>query len=160
MIAQRTRNARLIKSILTTPQIYEEITEDVAPSAEDFEPQLTPGIEYVMILDDDRGIIGLFILIRQNFVLAEIHTCLLPTHRGKTALEAAQTMIQWIWSETHYQRFITTVPVYNKKAIWFAGRSGMVRYGLNPKSYLKKGCLWDSVLLGMSRPEGDVKCLQ
>lgn len=153
MRAEETRDFKLIYEIMSCDAIYPYITEDGSPDCLDYEPPDTPAMRYVMIYDDDGSELGLFVLVTQNMAMAEVHTCLLPRAYGSKAVKAGKLMEKWVWDATKFHRLVTLVPAYNRVALAFAKRCGMVQYGLNPKSYMKKGVLWDSILLGLSRPE-------
>lgn len=150
--AVETSNATLIKRIMTHISVYDAISEDGSPLPSDYEPPDTDAVRYVLMVEDD-DILGLFMLVQHNAIMSEIHTCLLPWSHGPKAIQAAKIMERWVWDNTSVQRLITLVPTFNRLALAFARRAGMKQYGLNPKSYIKNDVLWDSVLLGLSRPE-------
>jgi RimJ/RimL family protein N-acetyltransferase len=152
MTFEKTINADLIRSIVTHPQIYPHVSQDGAPTAEEWEP--TFGCEfYIAVVDDDGGCLGIFILVPTNSATVAIHTCLLPHAWGEKAHEASLGIQQWVWENTEFVRLITDVPAYNRLALRFAKRAGLVEFGVNPKSCRKHGKLWDQVMLGVSRGE-------
>jgi RimJ/RimL family protein N-acetyltransferase len=99
---------------------------------------------------DGAEVLGLFMLVRHNAVTWEIHTCLLPSAWGRT-IEAAREMAGWAFAHMPCFRIITNVPAYNRLALKFAQRAGMIEYGTNYRSYLKDGRLWDQICLGLSK---------
>ncbi len=149
---ERTEDANLIRSIVTHPEIYKHVSDDGSPAPEDFEPPVNKAVLHVLVFDDEE-LRGLFTFVQQNFIELEVHTTLLPVARGPFAREASRGVIRWVWENTCYMRIITHVPAYNRLALAFAKRAGLIGFGVDQKSYLKNGKLWDQVLLGVSRPE-------
>ena len=47
---------------------------------------------------------------------------------------------------------MTHVPINNRLALRFALEAQMQIYGVNQKSWLKAGKLWDQICLGISAP--------
>ncbi len=149
MTLEKTQNPHLVKYIVTHPQIYPYISED-GQDPNTFE---APGDPWIyLIIRATYGPLGLYGLVPQTSVVLEVHTCILPEGRGAPAAEAAQLLITWVWQNTEANRLVTLVPVYNRRALKYAQRAGLVEYGRNPASYKKDGKLWDTVLLGLTRP--------
>ena len=94
---------------------------------------------------------GVFLMVKQNMVTFEVHTCLLPNARGKT-VEIARDAIAYAWGHTEARRLITSVPAFNPLALRLAKKAGMTVFGINPNSFLKNNVLHDVTLLGISKP--------
>lgn len=156
MTFERTFDYALVKAIITHPAIYPHVSDDFSPSAEEYKPIESEFVWYVKVKDDGE-ILGVWIFVPENAICWKIHTCLLPTAWGARAAKAAKMMAQWIWKNTQCVRIITDVPETNRLALMFALKSGMTRYGMNPKSYMKDGKLLDQVVLGISKP-GEITC--
>ena len=152
MTFERTRDLELVRKILVIPRIWRWVTDDGAPELEDFTPAQAAEHTWYVIVWDVAELLGLFIFHPHNSVTWEVHTCLLPKSWGERAQQAAVGVQAWMWSQTDWQRIVTTVPANNRLALRFARRAGMVEYGINPKSWLKDGELHDQHLLGISRP--------
>ena len=151
---ERTFDYGLVNSIMTHPAIYPFISDDGSPSREQFRAPESDCIWYVLAKNDGQ-IIGLWMAIPLNAVTYEIHTNVLPDHRGKEALDAAKIALEWAWENIpNCQRIVTNIPRFNLPARVFALQSGLSRMGVNPKSFLKEGVLHDVTMLGISRPEG------
>lgn len=153
MIFKRTQDYELVRQIMTHPRVYPHITDDGSPEADDYSPIQSDQVWYVLVCEE-AVTLGLWMLVPQNSICFEIHTCLLPVAYGGLARRAAELMAAWIWANTPCRRLVTTVPETNRLALRFAVRAGMQEYGRNPKSFMKDGQLLDQLLLGMSRPEG------
>jgi RimJ/RimL family protein N-acetyltransferase len=148
---ERSRDYALISAIMRHPRLYGAAADDFACARESFEARQDEAIWYVMAYDGAR-VLGLFAICPQNAVTWEIHTRLLPDTWGAIATAAARAIVPWIWENTGCRRLVTACPSYNRLAVRFAERAGgMVRYGVNPASWLKDGQLFDQVLLGISK---------
>ncbi len=152
LIFERTQDYDLIRGIMAHPRIYPHISDDGCPPATEFRPIEHPGVWYVLVRHQGE-LLGLFVFTPQGAACWEVHTCLLPHAWGRLARLAAAMMARWIWEHTPCRRIVTTVPVYNRLALRFAEEAGMTEYGRNPKAWLKHGKLYDTILLGMSRPK-------
>lgn len=144
----QTNDWELIKKIITDPCVYPHVSDDAAPTPETFYP--APGLLYILVSTDKP--VGLFAC-ACSAAQAEIHTCLLPECYGEAAAEAANSVARWIWDHTKLNRIITNVPEYNRLALRFAKKAGMTEFGVNEKSYLKRGQFHDQIMLGLTRPE-------
>ena len=143
----------LIHSTLTHPLIYPRIADDGTAPADQFRVSFEyPNIGYLGAWDGET-FLGLWVVDRRNAATVEVHTCLLPLAAGSKGLEAAKACAAWIWENTDFSRITTNVPVFNRLALRFAERAGMVQYGENVRSYRKDGRLHNEILLGLSRPE-------
>jgi len=147
---KRSADFELIRSIMIDPRLFDAAADDFTGSSENWEPRRDTGIWYVLAFDGDR-LLGLFALAPQSNICWEIHTRLLPVAWGAIAAAAAAAVVPWIWANTPCVRLVTICPSYNRLAIRFAEKAGMVRYGLNPQSWLKNSRLHDQVLLGLSK---------
>lgn len=150
-----TDDEDVIRSIVTHPKVYPHISDDGSPAPDDWKPN--PAVKYILVFDGCE-LLGLWAFVPENFVTWNVHTCLLPIAYGRKALEAAKQMAEWVWKNIGCQRVTTNVPEYNRLALRFAERAGMVRFGVNPSSYMKDGKLYDQILLGMSNPAGAKPC--
>lgn len=150
MILHETRDLSLVKSVITDPGVWPFVSDDDSPAIGKYWPSET--VTYVIVkTNDDRLVLGLFALAPISKVMVEVHTCLLPEVSGKDKLKAALLLIKWVWENTEFHRLITCVPAYNRAALWFSKKVGLIEYGLNRKSIMKNGALQDTHLLGISR---------
>lgn len=148
----RSTDSALIQRIMTHPRVWPHISDDSAPPAADFKPQVAPSLCYVMVEDGETAI-GLFLLEQRGAVHVEVHTCLLPTAWVRGSREIASQAVAWLWANCpEIERLTTTVPRNNSLALRFAQALGMLEYGVNPQSFKKGGVLMDQTLLGMNRP--------
>lgn len=153
-------DVELVRRILTAPTVYGAISDDGCPAVEDFRVTVHPSILYVLV-HDQAELLGCFGIYLESSTCVQIHTCLLPFAplvRGRT-MAAANGILEWIWANTTFNRVITRVPEFNRLALRFAQKAGMMLFGVNEMSYLKNGVLHDQFYLGISRP-GVSKCQQ
>lgn len=151
MIFERTRDYARIRAIATHEKLWPHVSDDFSGPREEWRPVEDEALCYVLAREGEETL-GFFLLVPQNGVCWDIHTCLLPEAWGARAREAARGIVAWTFAETPCQRLVTSVPGHNRLALRFAQRAGMTEYGRNPKSYLKGGILQDQILLGLSRP--------
>ena len=145
---RRTRDTQLIREIMTHPKIYPYISDDFSPICEEFIPAEHDTFWH-MLVDENEENYGLFLCVWHSPIMVEVHTCLLPTCWGQKAVQATKGLADWLFIHGA-KRIITAVPGCNLLALRLAEKTGMVRYGLNVKSYQKNGQLEDMILLGMS----------
>lgn len=146
---ERTFDFELVKSYITHPRVYEHVSDDSCPPASEFQPCESGMVIYALVRFDGEPA-GVFMLVTENAVTLQVHTCLGPNAWGKS-VEAAKAAAEWVFSTTKFLRLNTQVPVCNKLAERLALKAGMTQYGLCPKSFLKNGRLWDIGLYGMSK---------
>jgi RimJ/RimL family protein N-acetyltransferase len=138
---------------MTHPKLYEWCTDDSCPARESFQPVQHPGIWYVLAFDGDE-LLGLFCLAPQNGICWELHTRLLPASWGPLATAALEGLISWLWANTPCERLVTNVPDFNRLALKFARRAGLVEFGRNERSFKKHGKNHDQILFGVTKSEG------
>jgi len=158
---ERGFDPALIRAIATHPQVWRHISDDHSPAVDDYLPPDPRHVLYVMVRDiyPDSGpeeLLGFYLFHPLNSICWEVHTCLLPAAWGPRAQQAGCLITEWIFEHTPCRRIVTNVPVYNRVALAYAKRAGLVEYGRNPASFLKDGKLHDQILLGISPRWGTV----
>jgi hypothetical protein len=153
MRAEKTRDAALIKSVITHPRVYPHVTDDGCPKVGNFDAlgaASSPQFHFVCIFDGPE-FLGLFMFHQINLVMYEVHTCLLPNAWGERATKAAHLARDWMYQNTPCMKIITHVPRDNVLAFRFAKRCGMKVEGILVKSIQKNGALLDQTILGMEK---------
>jgi RimJ/RimL family protein N-acetyltransferase len=150
MILHRTFDMHVVRNVMTHRRVYPHISDDGSVPADQFEPVDHEAIVY-LLARDEHSPLGVFMLVPQNTVTYEVHTCMLPRAWGYLAHSAAINGTQWMFNHTTCTRIVTNVPSYNTLAKRFAEECGMKQFGLNPKSFLKNGVLYDQYMLGLSK---------
>lgn len=152
MRIERTTDRELIRSVVTHPAIYPHVSDDGSPDAGQYEPVIGDSILWLAAWAGD-DLAGLFMAHPANTATVEIHTCILPAHRGTGSKAAAMAVLEWLFANTSFHKVITHVPAYNRLARRLALSVGMQDEGVNRKSFLKGGVLQDQYLLGITRQE-------
>ena len=149
---ERTSDIDTIKSIVCHDDIYPFISDDYSPLATDYEPIIDDSI-YWLLIKNSGVLCGLFMIHQSNGITCELHTCVLPEHRGSKTILYTKNLFDWVFSNTHYKKVITHVPSFNSAALVLAEKSGMTREGINRLSFLKTGHIFDQILLGKTYQE-------
>lgn len=152
---ERTFDYDRVWRIIAEPRIYRAIMDDGAPADPgEFVVAAYESIWYVLCYDGPE-LLGCFALFPQNSTTWQVHTILLPQAWGR-ATDAARGFVEWVWANTPCLRITTVVPVFNRLALRLAEKAGMVKFGTDTGSFLKNGQLYDQILLGISKPGGEV----
>jgi len=142
-----TKDAEYIKYCLTHPAVWRHIQDD---AAKDIDPRLffppMNGVIYVK-----AGEYGLLIAKPLNHINYDVHIALLPSARGK-AVEVCRGAIKWFFESSDKPiRLTATIPSYRHRIIKLAESIGMEFIGVNKKSFLLNGALYDQHLYGLSK---------
>ncbi len=150
VIAKRTTDAELIKSIVFLPEIFDCISED---GIDDFESDVNRDC-WISIKKDDLCI-GIYHLHPHNSATLEIHAHILPEHRERYSIDSGKAILKWILDESPdmYQKIIAQVPKLYPNVKAFCEINGFVVEGVNRLSHRKNGTLHDQWLLGITRDE-------
>lgn len=149
---ERTFDINMIKSIVCHDDIYGFISDDYSPLADEYDPFIDDSIYWLLIKNSDV-LCGLFMIHQANGITCELHTCVLPEHRGSKTTLYTKNLFDWVFSNTKYKKVITHVPSFNSAALLLAEKSGMKREGINRLSFLKNGQIYDQFLLGKTYQE-------
>jgi hypothetical protein len=156
----RTKNWELVREVLTHPKLYGHMTDDFAPARETFEVNRHPAIWYVLAVEGTR-LLGMFCFFPENDICWAAHAALLRRVPPALTRKAGREVVAWLWEHTACRRLTASVPECNRAAVRYGlDEEGMhLRpYGINEKSFLKDGKLWDQILMGRSRPGGVTQC--
>lgn len=149
MRLERTQDRELISEIVKHPRIWPHISED-SVSCETWEP-LIHDMVYQLAIYDDEGLGGCFILTPESSICWQTHTCILPSHRGEKAIQAARMAVDWMFSQTPCETIITKVPTYNVRAYILAKNAGFYDIGIIKRCWAKNGDVYDMNLLGVTK---------
>lgn len=148
MILMITGEYERITQIVNDPSISDLLCDDNTENTviDDCSNQL-----WIGVYDDNSVMQGAFLLVPQNSVCMDIHTCLLPILHGNQAIQAGQMLLNIVFA--NYQKAVTSVPVTNRRASLFAARLGFKTEGVNRQSFLKNGQLIDQKVMGLTIEE-------
>jgi hypothetical protein len=148
---QRTTDYSLIRLILTDPDLYSRMGDDFTPPAHQFVVNPHPAICWVLVYDRLR-LLGMFGFFPENEICRAAHVALFRGIHPRVTHQAGEEIVEWLWRNTSCERLIASVPLSNPAAVRFGLRAmGLVRYGVNPRSFLKNGILQSQILMGRSR---------
>ena len=128
----------IVKCVLCN---WDVASDDNCGDPDFYFPPMYDGITWYRV--DDFGV---YCLEKKADKLYECHTVLLPMARGK-AVNITKEALTWAWGNLPVERIITAVPEFNKLALRLALKCGFVQYGINEKSFHKRGVLYDQILL-------------
>lgn len=144
-----TRDESFIHRCLTDPALWRMGKDDALAGVNPrlfFAPM--DGVLYVK-----AGEYGLLVGMPVNHVSVDVHVALLPSARGK-AVEICKGAVQWVFNNSQsVLRMTASIPECNKLAIRLAGTVGMEFIGINRKSFLKDGVLYDQHFFGISKED-------
>lgn len=137
-----------INEVILNPSVQDDISDDFSEGMELSE--IPKNIQFMGVYLNNT-LHGFYMFVPQNSVTVEVHTCLLPSLRGKNAIQAGRLAIAYIFS--NYKKIISYIPDGNKKAELYALLLGFKIEGINRESYLKNGKLIDMKLVGITKGE-------
>lgn len=142
-------DATAVLRVLTDPAVYEATSDDHSGLPEEFtvDPILATDALYVLMPSPD----SVFIFNAWNTICWEVHSNVLPSERGPQAIKLTTAVREWMFNNTPCRKIVTHVPSYNRPALALAIRSGMKREGVNRLSFLKRGNLYDQIILGLCK---------
>lgn len=148
----RTCDSRIILPIMTRPDIWATVAED-GQDIELYVPDVTKDC-WLMVCDEEKGIIGLFQACACNSITLELHPCILPEYRKKYSRAAGVEVLQWIYdTQPWYLKIVAQIPVIYENVKQYAVSFGFQMEGVNRLSYLKNGKVMDQWRLGITRDE-------
>lgn len=145
-----TNDLELIERTIKHPRVFPHVTDDDSIDPSDWKPELSDEVTYLAVSDDPM-FYGIFVLIQKSPICFEIHSCLLPTAYGITAIVALSGAIDWAWRNTTCRRIVAGIPDDNTLAYRLAKNAGMEDYGLNPDCVIRGGRLRSMKLVGISK---------
>lgn len=146
MIVEPCFDSGEILAVLFDPWIYERITEDGAPSKEEY--VLPDGVTYVM--DEDRRALMIYHWLSDSVIQCHIHV---PRDNKDIAHRFCESALRWVWSNTSVIKIVAQIPEIYSDVTEFAKKHGFIIEGINTASYRKNGNIYSQFYLGLTRPE-------
>jgi hypothetical protein len=131
--------------------VWPHVGDDFAPDRREWQPNDDPRIWYVLAIEGTR-LAGLLTFLPRSTVLWESHVVFTPG-RCTRGVYIVEQVFAWMFEHSTAERIIGEIPACNRLAVQLASRT-MKQYGINEKSFMKGGILWDLVLFGVSK--GDI----
>lgn len=152
MIIERTFSLEVIDHVLKHPKIKECIGDDFSG---DVEYPIMDNIYYLAVYGQELA--GMFVVFPLNAVTYDAHSAILPEYYGDKAKEAGRLAIDWVFDNTDCLKINGSTPVYNRLAVKYSEEIGFIREGINSKSIMKNGKLYDQIYFGLEREEWELK---
>jgi RimJ/RimL family protein N-acetyltransferase len=148
-------DSKFIRSVYLNESILPHIIDDwsIDPLKIDFSTMLSFPQIYFLIPEKDKIPVGVFLLHPWNSITYELHTAILPEYRGEVAVESCNLMGKYMFIETPCQKILTHVPTTNAPARALAVKCKMVMEGINRKSFLSGGVLYDQYIFGSCKED-------
>ncbi len=151
---QPTTDTEIVKQIVTSPRVWENLSDDYDGDPADYEAKVHPQVVYVLAKDADKTL-GLLIFSVHSRICWEVTIAVTREGRGR-ALEIAKAGIPWVFSKGCL-RIIGRVLKSNRLAVKLNKAAGFQVYGVNKECVLKNGKLEDFVLFGISKSDWSEK---
>lgn len=152
IIAERTRDANVVRSVIAHPDIWKTISED-GHNIDEYEPNVDES-ECWLMMTFEGELIGLYNYHAHNSATVEVHAHVLPGHRKQHSKETGIAALKWLYENfPGYNKVIANVPVVYENVKSFTCGCGFQVEGLNRQSYVKNGEYIDQWLLGITRAE-------
>lgn len=155
MTFERTRDAHLVRSILTADErSWRQMVNDRAPAPQDLP---LPDLDRLtaVLIRDDGCLMGLFLLEPHKphgGRSCDVHFVFLPHAWGRRITEAAgRKFIAWAWQHLVWRRLVGTVPSYNRLALRLAKACGFKQFGTCHRAGTRRGKSFDAILLEVRR---------
>ncbi len=144
-----TNDAEFIKYCITHPAVWRHIHDD---AAKNIDPKLyfppMSGVIYIK-----AGEFGLILGKRLNYINYDVHIALLPNARGR-AVEICRGAMEWFLKASDLPlRLTASIPSNRQYVIKLAEKIGMQYIGVNKKSFLLNGVLYDQIIYGISKED-------
>jgi len=151
IIAERTFDTKLIRSIMTNDAIWKTVSQD-GQSKADYIPYVQADCWLKMLFNNIC--VGVFGFESVNKITIQVHPAILAEYRGKIGHEAGIEHLRWIYeNEPTCMKIVATIPVIYKHVKLYANMLGYRDEGINRASYMKNGRIHDQWMLGITREE-------
>lgn len=137
--------------ILTDKDIKPFISDDKCLHFSPSDIEMVLKSDNIICLTNGLNAVGIFVPC--NSVTYEVHTLIQKAGRGKEAVQSSLEGIKWMFENTNCKKIVTHVPEFNIPAFALATKIGMKKEGINRKSFLKNGCLYNQILMGLCKEE-------
>lgn len=146
----RCFDAELIKDVVTTPGLWETVSDD-SVHPDKFIPDVEGQCWLAAI--DGGCLLGFFQYHPLNGTTLIAHPHILPQFRGKRAFKAGKDQFDWMFSEyVKYNKIVGFIPFIYKNVKIYCNMIGMKDEGVCSKSYMKDGELHDQWIVGKVKP--------
>ena len=132
MRIERTYDKELIKGIMSIPEIWATISEPGEAIPDEYN---VDEAFYLIGLDDDNEVVGLFIVHDTSIGIPQCHVQVIPEKRKEHTDQFGRDSIDWIWSYTYINKMMAFIPEVYPNVKAFSERMGFVEEGFLTKTY-------------------------
>ena len=152
MIAVRSYDIDLIKSIVCEPEVFRTVSDDCI-NPEDYTPEVIG--ECWLTVDNEQETVAAYNFHVINAITLQMHVHVLPFFRLKYAREATKAALSWIVSQAPkgFAKIVIFIPSVYPKVVNFAKKFGFKVEGINTKSDMVGGVICDRVMVGSTFTE-------
>jgi RimJ/RimL family protein N-acetyltransferase len=142
---QPTADLEFIHRIMRHPDIYPSISDDSSPK----DPSELDGTHYFadsinLEVDKDGEPVGAIVLHKEGDRL-EAHTMLLKSCRGRSAIQATKSAIDWVFGHTDYKEITSYAFSDAPHVSWLARMAGMKETGKVDNATTRNGISVDKI---------------
>ena len=147
-----------VKYILTDQHVWANSSED-GMDVETFNPVDNESINYLGIYSSPKRLIGVIVTHPDGLTTVKVHIAILKPYRGLYAVAAGKALIKWFAAlPDRVQKLNADIPEYNTGAISLARECGLTSEGINRKSIMRDGVLYDQLRYGVTKQEAKTLC--
>ena len=152
MMAVRSYDVDLIKSIVCDPEVFRTVSDDgMTPG------QFTPEVEDEcwLTVDNEKETVAAYNFHAINSITLQLHVHVLPLFRLKYAREATKAALAWIvsYAPDGFLKLVIFIPSVYPKVVNFAKKFGFKVEGVNTKSDRVGGLICDRIMVGATFTE-------
>lgn len=149
MIYEQTDDMNFVTDCLTEPSVWRLGSDDTFGIVD---PDLFFVDQKINFLWLRCGEYGLLIGEPRNTVTIEAHVALMPNARGNS-VDICKGALKWVFDNTEYSCVTASIPEFNKLAIRLANKVGMGFIGIQRKSFMKRGTLYDQHFFSLNKED-------
>lgn len=153
VIEDEDSDIQAVENLLIESRNFDLLSDDFTPKIIEMRNFINMKDLVLIKVRVEGNVVGVFLFRLWNTITWEIHSCIGNSYRGKRAVDMCIALGHFVFSQFPVIKLVTQVPVYNLPAYALARKLHMVVEGLNSKSWMKDGKVWDQHLLGITKEE-------
>lgn len=146
---ERVHSQADIRSFMVNPEVWNKISQD-GHNPDDFGIDETAG--WLAYKVNDK-VVGMFCFDECQGPMARFHPYMLSEYKMEHAYKACREAIKYAFDEVGVLKLVAQVPFLYKEVYNFGLKLGFIEEGVNRKSFLKNGKIYDQWHLGMMQGE-------
>jgi RimJ/RimL family protein N-acetyltransferase len=148
-------DVEFIQSLYRDHDIAKYMVDDNAGvmSAEFIEAAIRTPYIFCLIVEQDGNKAGMFLFVPWNMTTYELQSAFLKEYRGSCVMAAGYQVRKWFFEKTKALKCIAMIPKGNYPCQAAVRHMGFIQEGINRKSYLHDGVLYDQYLYGLCKED-------